>query len=630
MADEGNRNRNPNRRMDLNLYLGLPRRRPEPDLGSDLALNSLPVSAEMSSSHSESYPPVQQSTQIPIDRSNDPEYNPYSPSFDHVSSAVETLANEFFDDPFIHPPFLPSFVQASSTVQDSTEAVLHEGSNSNDAEYVPYSLSSYAPVSLSTPVPASESLTQPEIPHVPYIPISPTPGTHNHHHSIESSLPEITDFGPYRADTPRRIPLDHDDPVRPILLQYPEVRFRRLIDSNRRLLVRRLRETAPEAVDPDLDDFSPDIGGAFPERPVSETSIETNDGIQKTSVENLDAEELEETGSEDQNNGTANFDCNVCLDVAKEPVVTSCGHLFCWPCLYQWLHLHSDHKECPVCKGEVTESNITPIYGRGSSEMGVEKKGSEGEDSSLKIPPRPRGRRLEGFRQRIRRPHGSWRLIVDEDTQNRAEGQEEPSVQGIFNGANSRVLTRLLAAHRFQRDDNSEHVMNVGGSGSSRNINEAVLNHAENTNSLPGVLHGGGSRSTPSALARRGIGFWPRFAFYSGPSSERLAAIASDLSNVVGRMGNSRSNSGASGSARDPNPHNVRGTSETMVAADQASASSTIAVIQGDNGGPMDAPAEPSSVGLSRTLRRRRRNSVSGSLDVDGGVHHARKRRRLN
>lgn len=22
------------------------------------------------------------------------------------------------------------------------------------------------------------------------------------------------------------------------------------------------------------------------------------------------------------------------MDVAKEPVVTKCGHLFCWPCIY--------------------------------------------------------------------------------------------------------------------------------------------------------------------------------------------------------------------------------------------------------------------------------------------------------
>jgi E3 ubiquitin-protein ligase RNF5 len=30
------------------------------------------------------------------------------------------------------------------------------------------------------------------------------------------------------------------------------------------------------------------------------------------------------------------FECNICLELASEPVVTLCGHLYCWPCLYRW------------------------------------------------------------------------------------------------------------------------------------------------------------------------------------------------------------------------------------------------------------------------------------------------------
>jgi len=29
------------------------------------------------------------------------------------------------------------------------------------------------------------------------------------------------------------------------------------------------------------------------------------------------------------------FECNICFDTANEPVVTLCGHLFCWSCLYK-------------------------------------------------------------------------------------------------------------------------------------------------------------------------------------------------------------------------------------------------------------------------------------------------------
>ena len=28
------------------------------------------------------------------------------------------------------------------------------------------------------------------------------------------------------------------------------------------------------------------------------------------------------------------YECNICLETASEPVITPCGHLFCWPCIY--------------------------------------------------------------------------------------------------------------------------------------------------------------------------------------------------------------------------------------------------------------------------------------------------------
>lgn len=28
------------------------------------------------------------------------------------------------------------------------------------------------------------------------------------------------------------------------------------------------------------------------------------------------------------------YECNICLETASEPVITTCGHLFCWPCIY--------------------------------------------------------------------------------------------------------------------------------------------------------------------------------------------------------------------------------------------------------------------------------------------------------
>lgn len=86
---------------------------------------------------------------------------------------------------------------------------------------------------------------------------------------------------------------------------------------------------------------------------------------------------------------SACFDCSICLDFARDPVVTLCGHLYCWPCIYQWLNsqsnsLSSDESApCPVCKAEICSGSIVPLYGRGKTLSE-----NESRDNAA-IPPRP-------------------------------------------------------------------------------------------------------------------------------------------------------------------------------------------------------------------------------------------------
>jgi hypothetical protein len=61
---------------------------------------------------------------------------------------------------------------------------------------------------------------------------------------------------------------------------------------------------------------------------------------------------------------TSDFECNVCMELVREPVVTHCGHLFCWSCLRRWLDIKS---LCPVCKTHLRRTHITPVYGWGRS-----------------------------------------------------------------------------------------------------------------------------------------------------------------------------------------------------------------------------------------------------------------------
>jgi hypothetical protein len=83
------------------------------------------------------------------------------------------------------------------------------------------------------------------------------------------------------------------------------------------------------------------------------------------------------------------FSCNICLEAVLEPVVTQCGHLYCWPCLYQWLEpgmlpaerqaltgnmvfagqpVDESRRVCPVCKASCSVPMIVPIYVRTASE----------------------------------------------------------------------------------------------------------------------------------------------------------------------------------------------------------------------------------------------------------------------
>ena len=62
------------------------------------------------------------------------------------------------------------------------------------------------------------------------------------------------------------------------------------------------------------------------------------------------------------------YSCNICFEIAGNSVVTACGHLYCWSCLYQWLASPSQALApmCPVCKAGCDISSLTPIYGRGN------------------------------------------------------------------------------------------------------------------------------------------------------------------------------------------------------------------------------------------------------------------------
>ncbi|KAL7589249.1 hypothetical protein Lser_V15G38536 [Lactuca serriola] len=162
--------------------------------------------------------------------------------------------------------------------------------------------------------------------------------------------------------------------------------------------------------------------------------------------------EKEEVAKNNEHEGGF-FDCNICLDMASDPVVTCCGHLFCWPCLYRWLHIHE--KECPICKGEMSIKSVTPIYGRGNPTRVVVE-----EDSGLKIPHRPQAKRVESWRQTISR--NAFTMPMEEMirrlgsrfdlTRDLVPGQPENPREVTSNS----LLNRYLISRGFRRGENLE------------------------------------------------------------------------------------------------------------------------------------------------------------------------------
>ncbi|CAH8384621.1 unnamed protein product [Eruca vesicaria subsp. sativa] len=166
------------------------------------------------------------------------------------------------------------------------------------------------------------------------------------------------------------------------------------------------------------------------------------------------------------------FDCNICLDLSKEPVLTCCGHLYCWPCLFQWLQI-SEAKECPVCKGEVTPKTVTPIYGRGNHKREVE------ESLDTKIPMRPHARRIESLRNTIQR--SPFTIPMEEmirRIQNRFERDSTPVPDFTNREASERgndransILNRLMTSRGVRSEQSQASAAAAAIAAASEDIN---------------------------------------------------------------------------------------------------------------------------------------------------------------
>ena len=56
--------------------------------------------------------------------------------------------------------------------------------------------------------------------------------------------------------------------------------------------------------------------------------------------------------------GSQQRKCTLCLEPLKDPSATTCGHIFCWTCIQDWVR---EKPECPLCRQGVLGQHVLPL-----------------------------------------------------------------------------------------------------------------------------------------------------------------------------------------------------------------------------------------------------------------------------
>ena len=105
------------------------------------------------------------------------------------------------------------------------------------------------------------------------------------------------------------------------------------------------------------------VSGVFDSHPAAQTDSPTPKGLSHTTqTEVLDHAryDLEDDRVLSWIPGGQQRKCTLCLEPFKDPSVTTCGHVFCWSCVQDWV---KEKAECPLCRQSVLPQKILPLRG---------------------------------------------------------------------------------------------------------------------------------------------------------------------------------------------------------------------------------------------------------------------------
>lgn len=80
---------------------------------------------------------------------------------------------------------------------------------------------------------------------------------------------------------------------------------------------------------------------------------EINTGLRKRPAHTEETRNTDNDSSVEKRTNASLFDCHICFDSPNDPVVTPCGHLYCWSCIYKWMVAHPECPSCPLCKSSI-------------------------------------------------------------------------------------------------------------------------------------------------------------------------------------------------------------------------------------------------------------------------------------